>query len=222
MEIIILTKMHHQLLLFSLIKKEIYLIPIHIFQNMQMITLLFISPILMKKNVVKNLNFLLIYKVHGPNHGIIGLVHSKSDIRRESFFTTLKKNNIIKNYIWYFNYENEFNGSLIIGNYPHDDDNIIKQKRNEFLKKYNFIKDYPVITKENWSNNWGLKFNKIYLRNATISSGENEEILNDFENCKISMLNSNLGVIIDSKKYKFILEKIFLNKYLFLILNLRK
>ena len=82
-----------------------------------------------KNNVSKNLDFLLAYKVYGPNHGLIGLKHSKSDIRREDFFTTLKKNNIIKNYIWYFNYENEFNGSLIIGNYPHDDENIIKQNR---------------------------------------------------------------------------------------------
>ena len=167
-----------------------------------------------KNNVSKNLDFLLAYKVYGPNHGLIGLKHSKSDIRREDFFTTLKKNNIIKNYIWYFNYENEFNGSLIIGNYPHDDENIIKQNKKEFLKKYNFIKIYSKITKENWSNNWGIKFDKIYLRNTTTSPAENEEILNDCENCKISMLNPNIGVIIGTKKYKFILEKIFLNKYL--------
>ena len=164
---------------------------------------------------IKNLTFLLAYKVSGPYHGIVGLKGSISDnLRRDDIFRTLKKYKLIKNEIWYLNYDDNNkdrnNGSLIIGNYPHNDGNIIKKGKNEILKINHFRKIYSTISNQ-YNSIWGLSFDKIYINNK---SNIYEEILTDCDKCRNIIINPNRGVIVGPTKYKHFLEKTYLNKFL--------
>ena len=170
-----------------------------------------------KKIIIPNFPFFLAYKVNGPHHGIMGLKGGIStDNRRDDIFQLLKNNSLIKNNIWYLYYINNniYNGSLIIGNYPHNDENIYKLGKNVFLKVNHFRKVYTTLNGKNLENQWGLTFDKIYLKNTTISPYIDEEILNDCQDCKNAMLNPNIGVIIGPNKFKFLFERVYLNKYL--------
>ena len=176
---------------------------------------------LTKKNnnkiLIKNFTFLLAYKVFGPHHGIVGLKGEISEnMKREDIFRTLKKYNLIKNDIWYLKYDenNKYNGSLILGNYPHNDLYIDKKGKNEIFTINHFRKIYSTKSNNNWESQWGLSFNRIFLNNITISPNTHFEILDDCINCKKVILNPNIGAIIGPTKYKFILERTYLNKYL--------
>ena len=169
------------------------------------------------KILIKNFTFLLAFKVNGPHHGIVGLKGEISEnMRREDIFRALKKYNLIKNDIWYLKYDdnNKKNGSLFIGNYPHNDKNIDKKGKNEIFTINHFRKVYSTINKNSWESQWGLTFSNIYLNNITVSPNIYEEILEDCKNCKNAVLNPNIGVIIGPTKYKFLLEKTYLNKFL--------
>ena len=169
------------------------------------------------KIVVKNFTFLLAFKVNGPYHGMVGLKGETSEyVSREDIFTTLKKYHLIKNNIWYLKYDdnNKYNGSLFIGNYPHNDKNIDKKGKNEIFIINHFRKVYSTIKKNSWDSQWGLTFNNLYLNNITFSENIYEEILDDCKNCKYAALDPNLGVIIGPTKFKFLLERAYLNNYL--------
>ena len=176
---------------------------------------------LSKKNdnkiLIHNFPFLLAYKVNGPYHGIIGLKGDliEEDIKRKDIFCSLKNSHLIKNYIWYLKYDkdNKQNGSLIIGNYPHYDDNIFEKGKNKYIAEKNFRKVYSLKNSKRRNEFWGLTFDNIYLKNITSLDYIYEEELNEKE-CRNMMLNPNLDVIIGSKYYKLRLERLFLNKYL--------
>ena len=169
-----------------------------------------------KKNEEININqfeFFLASKVNGPNHGIIGLKNYPYVEYRYDFFSTLKKHNLIKNKIWFFDFDkSNSKGSLIIGNYPHFDNNLPKTGKYKIFDLNHFEKIYSIIKNEKWDTTWGLNFSKIYLQN--ISTSEFNEILNTSDSYKNVVLNPNFGVIIGSHHFKFILEKTFLNKFL--------
>lgn len=168
-----------------------------------------------KKITIPNFPFFLAYKVNGPNHGIIGLKGGLSeDGKMNDIFSLLQDNSLIRNNIWYLYYNNKYNGSLFFGNYPHHDKNIIKEGKNEYLKINHFRKIYTIINEKNPENQWGLNFEKIYLRNITISSTIDQEILNNCKTCKKCILNPNFGIIIAPQKFKFLFENIYMNKYL--------
>ena len=59
-----------------------------------------------------------------------------------------------------------------------------------------------------------MSFHRIFLNNITISPNTYFEILDDCINFKNVILNPNIGVIVGPTKYKFILERTYLNKYL--------
>ena len=167
---------------------------------------------------IKNITFLLAFQVYGPIHGMIGLKKVNKDNKdngREDFLSLLKRSNLTTNYIWYLYYEDKFNGSLFVGNYPHEDDYLNKNINNKFIKKNNFRKVNSIITKDNWERNWALKFEKIFLENKSVSSvGENFEILIDCKKCKIAILKPNIGVIIGNKKYLTLFENNFINNFI--------
>ena len=168
------------------------------------------------KLTIHDLPFFLAYKVKGPNHGVMGLKAYPKECKYNDIFKLLKINKLIKNNIWYLDYNNykNYNGSLIIGNYPHNDQNINKKGKNEFLKIEHFRKIYTTIIQSSWDNQWGLTFDKIYLKNTSKSPSISEEILDDCKNCKDAMLNPNIGVIIGAQNFKPLFEKMYLNKYL--------
>ena len=162
---------------------------------------------------IKQFEFFLAHRVNGPNHGIIGLKTSSFVEKKEDFFSSLKKYNLIKNKIWYIDFSNpNINGNLIMGNYPHFDNNIIKTEKNKYFDLNHFTKIYSIINNKKWDSSWGLNFDKIFLQNIT--STEYHEILNTNEKCKNVVLNPNLGVIIGSFSFKYIFERNYLNKYL--------
>ena len=167
-----------------------------------------------KKDInLNHFEFFLAHRVNGPNHGIIGLKNFPNVESRGDFLTSLKKYNLINNKIWFIEFDNyNSNGSLIIGNYPHFDSNILKTGKNKYFDLNHFVKVYSVINNQKWDKTWGLNFNKIFLQN--ISTNEYKEILNTNDKYKNVVLNPNFGVIIGVHSFKFLLEKIFLNKYL--------
>ena len=169
-----------------------------------------------KSNNQKNINnfeFFLAHKVNGPNHGIVGLKNYPYVEKRDDFFSSLKKYNLIKNKIWYIDFDHKNkNGTLIMGNYPHFDNNIIKIEKYKLFDLNHFEKIYSVVSNEKWDTTWGINFNKIYLENKTNESFY--EILNKNKNNKNVILNPNFGVIIGSHSFKYIFEKTFLNKFL--------
>ena len=162
---------------------------------------------------IKNFEFFLAHKVSGPNHGVVGLKNYPYAEKRDDFFSSLKKYNLTKNKIWYIDFEHKNkNGTLIMGNYPHFDNNIIKTGKYKLFDLNHFEKIYSKVNNEKWDTTWGINFNQIYLENKTNESFY--EILNQNENCKNAILNPNFGVIIGSHNFKFILERTFLNKFL--------
>ena len=162
---------------------------------------------------IKQFEFFLAHRVSGPNHGIVGLKISPHSEKKEDFFSSLKKYNLIKNKIWYLDFNNyNINGNLVIGNYPHFDNNIVKKDKTKYYDINHFEKIYSITYNEKWDSTWGLNFNKILLQNITTS--DYFEILNTNEKCKNAILNPNLGVIIGSHSFKYIFEINYLNKYL--------
>ena len=159
---------------------------------------------------VKNFSFLLAIEVKEFEHGVIGLKGIANIKRREDFLTTLKRNNLTNNYIWYLKYNNSTSGNLIIGNYPHDDE-FNKQTCNDCLfQKKHFVKIYSNISEYNWKNKWGLNFKKILIKDKNVY----QEILSDCEKCHMVEFNPNLGIIKGSKKYEDIIEDSVFNKYM--------
>ena len=84
------------------------------------------------KNIEKNLKFLLIndlYKsIYTP--GLIGLALKRDDrqLEENSFLYQLKKNNLISSEVFYFNFENDKSGKLIIGENIFNNENYLKIK----------------------------------------------------------------------------------------------
>jgi len=110
---------------------------------------------------------------------------SKDD---NNFITLLKKNNIIKNYIWSIKYENENNGFLLIGDYPHNFDNLNYNK--------NQLKNTKTETLSN-ANMWEIKFDKIFYNN------------NELKIKTKAILRIENGIILGPKDFK----KIFYDTY---------
>ena len=160
-------------------------------------------------NEIKNFEYFLAHRVNGPNHGIAGLKVYPYTEKRDDFFSSLKKNNLIKNKIWFLQFDNKNkNGTLYMGNYPHFDNNI----KNKFFDLNHFEKIYSTVNQERWDSTWGLNFNKIYYENKI--NNTYDEIFNENEKCKNVILNPNFGVIIGSVNFKYIFEINYLNKFL--------
>jgi hypothetical protein len=158
--------------------------------------------------IIKKLEFLLAYEVKEFEHGIIGLKGIFNNSRRLDFLSTLKKNNLTNNYIWYLKYNTSKSGNLIIGNYPHNDQNSIHSCNDCTFQKKHFVKKYSTYSEYSRAKSpWGVSFEKIFLK-------KDEEILKDCQKCHIAELDFNLGIIKGSKNYENILEESLFNKYI--------
>ena len=194
-------------------KDDIYFSHVHTSEYVMDDIIFYVTDKKINKINIKEFGFFLANKVNGPNHGIVGLKNYPYSERRDDFFSSLKKFNLIKNKIWFLDFENSNkNGKLIMGNYPHFDENILKSGKNKFFDLNHFEKIYSVVNNEKWDSTWGLTFNKIYMKNA--STSYYDEIINKNENFKNVILNPNFGVIIASQNFKIPFEVTFLNKYL--------
>ena len=95
-------------------------------------------------------------------YGNIGIdMNNYKDIICPRFGYSLKNNNLIKKYIYYFDFYSFFHGYFYIGAEPH----IFNIKYNNY-KEYQYLKLNTLVSKDGFVN-WSLSFNKIILKNKT-------------------------------------------------------
>ena len=127
--------------------------------------------------------------------GVIGLGKPKVNVNDEIYFITeLKRNKLIDNYYFTYQFITSSSGDVIIGGLPHEYYNNSKS-----YKEFQFIKINSNSANEN-NYPWSILFNKIYLEN------KNKTIINIQNNVK-SYLLTNLGFIIGTTQYKKIIMK---------------
>ena len=121
--------------------------------------------------------------------GEIGLNMGYGDKSDSNFIRQLKANNAIINYFYYIIYENDKEGFLLIGEYPH---NIDLNKNNLYNKYSSFKKEnlnWLHAVKNDKNPRWGLTFEKISYSNSElfqiqrecIFSVENKFIFSSFQ-----------------------------------------
>ena len=157
----------------------------------------------------KEIEFSLTRNTFDNITGIIGLnLLDKNEPKIASFLSILKKNKIINNYYWYFDFDNwnNTNGNLIIGKLPHEIDN------SNYTKK-----ELKYAKKEDSSENYyEMKFNQIYfIKNE--SDPNSEKIF--FDNKNITF-NFESNVIVGTEECKdylwLILRDLIINKKCFI------
>ena len=129
------------------------------------------------------------------NYGVLGLYVNFKEKETEglNFIKQLKKNDLIEGYTFTFKYEGEDEGSLIIGDYPHNYDKK-NYKQNEIIKTKGIALSQV---------DWALNFTVIKYGNVTVS-----------EKGSISFLYTIKGVVIGSYDYYTNVTKDFFQKYL--------
>lgn len=105
-----------------------------------------------KKN---NFYFDLVRNVKDNITGLIGLSLNSGSRNQYSFLNILKKNNLIENYYWWFDFENQEKGKLIIG----------AKLDQIYGKKYSNDSLYHSKGKGNFF--WEITFNKVFINNST-------------------------------------------------------
>ena len=129
--------------------------------------------------------------------GVLGLRMSDSEnlnelINNTNFITQLKKKDIINNYDFSFLFDNDDNGTLIIGEKPDDYD-------IEHYDKENFVCTKVYIDNEK-EKDWSLMFDNVFYGN--------EKLIND----KKMIMRVEYGLIDGDKRWQKILENNFFNE----------
>lgn len=132
-----------------------------------------------KKN---NFYFDLVRNVKDNITGLIGLSLNSGSRNQYSFLNILKKNNLIENYYWWFDFENQEKGKLIIG----------AKLDQIYGKKYSNDSLYHAKGKGNFF--WEITFNKVFINNST-------DIV-FFKNNSISEFNYDINVICAPYEYR--------------------
>ena len=120
--------------------------------------------------------------------GQLGLNMGYEDKYDSNFIRILKSKNIINNYIYSLIYENDEEGILLIGEYPHN----INLKNDLYIKYSSFEEEnlnWMHAVKNEKNPRWSLTFDKIYYSNSElfqiqrncILSIENKFIISTFQ-----------------------------------------
>ena len=158
--------------------------------------LLYIDINMTFKNT-KNINFELMRNVEDNITGEIGLnIYDEAGRFYNTFLGILKMNKLIKNYNWYFDFEDYNNpyGKIIIGSLPHEDNPSLFSEDDLFYTRSNQFSRYTYME---------LKFDKVY----TLDSKKQIYFSGNAE------LRYDTNIIIGDIEYK----KYFLSKIEFLL-----
>ena len=132
-------------------------------------------------------------------YGKIGLdMNNYEDSSCPRFFFSLGLKNIVKKYIYYFDFYSAFHGYFFLGPEPH----LFNTKYN-LNKEYQYIKMNTVLSKEGYIH-WNLLFNKIIMKNR-----HNDYVYSFNE--KMIQIDFNLGLIIGTYEFQQEIEVLFFN-----------
>ena len=132
-------------------------------------------------------------------YGKIGLdMNNYEDSSCPRFFFSLGLKNIVKKYIYYFDFYSHFHGYFFLGPEPH----LFNTKYN-LNKEYQYIKMNTVLSKEGYIH-WNLLFNKIIMKNR-----HNDYVYSFNE--KMIQIDFNLGLIIGTYEFQQEIEILFFN-----------
>ena len=126
--------------------------------------------------------------------GFINYYNEKNDY---DFITELKKLDLINEYTWTVKFvendkNNDIEGYLIIGDYPHTYDNI----------NYNEINLRATVNNME-ENNWNLEFMKITVNDTQLT------------HYMIGVISFDKNYIIGTEEYKAVINSMFFNKYIY-------
>lgn len=160
-----------------------------------------IDTIYLEKNKeIKQFNFLVVKENFSPqnflvNSGVLGFdLRKKSTTSGKSFFVyQLKKNDIISSDVFYFSYDDEHTGNVIIGKYPHE--------INSEFKKENLIETYA--HQLGGDVMWGLEFESIKYNGSDVDYGE-----------KIGIFSIETGVIVGPSHLNKVYNNTFFKQYI--------
>ena len=157
-----------------------------------------------EKIKIKNFEFNLVKNKEENITGILGLgLFDKTGDINKSFLKILKNKGIIKEYNWYFFFDNwnDTNGKLIIGSLPHEDFPDLFSK-DDLEYTYIPLNDYSFL-----SNSYKIQFNEIYMKS------DNKSIEINLYNVN-SELNFDFDVIIANKQFENELKIKFLKNFI--------
>jgi len=153
------------------------------------------------KNASTNLRFLY-GNIKGKEEVVYGKIGLDMNNYEESscprFFYSLGLKNIVKKYIYYFDFYSDFHGYFFLGPEPH-----LFNIKNNLKKEYQYTKMNTVLSKEGYIH-WNLLFNKIIMKNR-----HNDYVYNFNE--KMVQIDFNLGLIIGTYEFQQEIEKIYFN-----------
>lgn len=141
-----------------------------------------------------NVNKSYVLHTFDYNEGILGLDLRKNDQLsiNASLISQLKENNLINKEIFYFSYENDNEGYLIIGDYPH---NVLSEyKKEDLVETYAYSYSSEVF--------WGLNFDNIKYNGS------------EFNGLKLATFAIENGFILCPNSFRDIIEKIFFKQYI--------
>ena len=158
-----------------------------------------------KNATIKNTSTILRFlygNIKGQEEVVYGKIGLDMNNYEESscprFFYSLGLKNIVKKYIYYFDFYSYFHGYFILGPEPH-----LFNKKNNLNKEYQYIKMNTVLSKEGYIH-WNLLFNKIIMKNR------HDDYVYNF-NEKMAQIDFNLGLIIGTYEFQQEIEKLFFN-----------
>ena len=133
-------------------------------------------------------------------YGKIGLdMNNYKDSSCPRFFYSLGLKNIVKKYIYHFDFYDEFHGYFFLGPELH-----LFNTKNILNKEYQYTKMNTVLSKEGYIH-WNLLFNKITMRYR-----HNDYVHNLNE--KMTQIDFNLGLIIGTYEFQQVIEEQFFNE----------
>lgn len=143
------------------------------------------------KELEVNVSYILATKLEYKRelpYGQIGLkMEDISIVRDQLFISNLKKKDYINSYTFCFEFKNDDEGDIIIGEYPH-----------QYNKNYN-QKYYHNTQKADSNGNWKFSFDNISWNNQSFNLIKDVKIYID------------LGIIEGTKQYREFLEEKYLN-----------